>query len=272
MCTFVHLNRQLAEERIIQNLDNWVTETDIQQIASLGFNSIRLPIGYWNIIEDPHKMFVPTNVNTSLQYIDWCFNVAAKYNVSLLVDLHGAPGSQNGDDHSGCISKSEWLKSKNIKLTLDAVEAIAERYSGYPNFLGVELLNEPGYHIEEKNHTELLRFYEDAYRRIRAHSETALVVFNELWSSFYDAWDHSLKEPEHFNVVIDLHLYDWQGNFTYETSEAHILDAEKWESVISDVGRYHPVVVGEWSCSTGYFSSCIHLMSSLYLFFKANSK
>ena len=37
--------------------------------ASIGYNSIRLPIGYWNIIEDPYERYTPKNVDTSLHYI-----------------------------------------------------------------------------------------------------------------------------------------------------------------------------------------------------------
>ena len=71
-------NESLAEERIKDSLATWVTENDFQQIHQLGFNSIRLPIGYWNVMIDPYNLFVPRNYKDSLHYIDWCFDMADK--------------------------------------------------------------------------------------------------------------------------------------------------------------------------------------------------
>jgi hypothetical protein len=250
LCSYVKKNRKEAEKSMLNNLKTWVNESDIREIAALGFNSIRLPIGYWNIIDDPYNMYVPSR-NDSVKYIDWCMTTAAKYNISVLIDLHGAPGSQNGNDHSGCIQNVEWLEGKNIKYTVKAVEAIAERYSSFPNFLGVGLLNEPSATIESANHTALLDFYEKSYKIIRSYSSSALVVFNELYSAEFDSWSHDLREPKYYNVIMDLHLYDWQGNFTRESAAAHISDARQYATLIDSLNTRHPVVVGEWSYSTG---------------------
>ena len=93
LCAIVRYDRELAEERIGRLLESWITEDDIAEIANMGFNSVRLPIGYWNIIQDPYGMFAPASVKTSLKYIDWCFDVCQKYGLTVLLDLHGAPGN-----------------------------------------------------------------------------------------------------------------------------------------------------------------------------------
>ena len=49
----------------------------------MGFNSIRLPVGYWNIIDDPKKLFAPADYRISLNKIDWCFDMAEKYGLSV---------------------------------------------------------------------------------------------------------------------------------------------------------------------------------------------
>ena len=69
-------NETLAEERIKESLTTWITENDFQGIQALGFNSVRLPVGYWNVMDDPYKLFVPKNYHESLYYIDWCFDMA----------------------------------------------------------------------------------------------------------------------------------------------------------------------------------------------------
>ena len=64
-------------------------------------------------------------------------------------------------------------------------------------------MNEPNHDLELFNHTLLLSFYQDAYRVVRKHSATAMVVFNELYEEFYPDWNGELAEPEYYNVVVD---------------------------------------------------------------------
>ncbi|CAM9532715.1 unnamed protein product, partial [Ectocarpus fasciculatus] len=247
LCNFVHSHEALAEERITHNIANWITERDIEDIAAIGLNSVRVPIGYWNVINDPYKMFVPKDVSISLRALDWCFDACSRHNISVLIDLHGAPGSQNGLDHSGCQMNSEWTSNYNVRLTLTAIEVIAKRYSAHKSFLGIEVLNEPSYVIEQLNRTVLVDFYNAAYRVIRRNSDTAVVVFNDIYSDFYDSWNQILQEPAFYNVALDLHLYDWQEPYTFETAEQHIADAVGWQSTIERLSLTHPIIIGEWS-------------------------
>jgi glucan 1,3-beta-glucosidase len=251
LCSMTNYSRSLTEKRMRHTLKTWITEEDIKQMAQLGFNSIRLPVGYWNLIKDPYRKYAPADLAVSLHYIDWCFSTAQKYGLSVLLDMHGGPGSQNGIDHSGCGMVPQWTRPENVRLSLQAVEAMARRYSSRPNLLGFELLNEPSVDIEANNHDILLKFYEDSYAIIREHSPTALVVFNELYAQFYGSWDAALQEPDYYNVVVDWHLYDWQEPYTSENISEHIHDAERWGGVIERHSPAHPLLIGEWTMSTG---------------------
>ena len=75
------------------------------------------------------------------------------------------------------------------------------RYSTRKNLLGFELLNEPSHDIEALNHDKLEGFYVAGYDIIRKYSSTCLVVFNELYSEYYDIWKNFAKEPAFYNVV-----------------------------------------------------------------------
>lgn len=252
LCGMVTYNRTLAEQRILESLQTWITENDIHDISSLGFNSIRLPIGYWNVIEDPYKAYAPQNLGISLKYIDLLFTWAEKYDLTVLVDLHGMPGSQNGMDHSGCARSPGWLESdRNIKLSLDSVRAIMRRYGHRKSFLGIELANEPGIYYSSNNHTALLSYYKNAYSIIRRYHSSAIVVFNELYDSLYHTWVQDLTEPMYYNVIMDLHLYDWQEPFTSRSVQGHIQDVKDWEQIIQDQRKHHPIMIGEWSMSSG---------------------
>ena len=181
LCRMVDWNREETEKRMAWRFDNWFTEQDFIEIAAAGFNSVRLPIGYWNIIQDPHHAYAPSDLNKSLHKIDWVFTMAQKYDLLVLLDLHGAPGSQNGQDHSGCSKAEAWDHPDNQRLSREAIRAMAERYGRHSNLWGFELLNEPSDFYSHNNHQLLLAFYKDSYAIIREHSDEAVVVFNELY-------------------------------------------------------------------------------------------
>jgi hypothetical protein len=55
-------------------------------------NHVRIPIGYWAYDVGPSEPYISGQHNYLLKAIAW----AATYNLKVIVDLHGAPGSQNG--------------------------------------------------------------------------------------------------------------------------------------------------------------------------------
>lgn len=65
-----------AEKRMSNHLEEWVTEADFDVFAKSGINSIRIPIDYWNVIDDPFDMMVPTTAEVSLKHIDYAFDQA----------------------------------------------------------------------------------------------------------------------------------------------------------------------------------------------------
>ncbi|KAF9783809.1 glycoside hydrolase [Thelephora terrestris] len=81
-----------------QHYDTFVTEIDFAEIAGAGLNWVRLPIPYWAIDVWEGEPFLP---RTSWTYILRAFQWARKYGLRVVVDLHTAPGSQNGFNHSG---------------------------------------------------------------------------------------------------------------------------------------------------------------------------
>jgi aryl-phospho-beta-D-glucosidase BglC (GH1 family) len=62
-----------------------------------GINTVRIPIGYWIMEADNEDLpFAPG----SARYLDDAFDMAATYNIRVVVSVHSARGSQNGFDHS----------------------------------------------------------------------------------------------------------------------------------------------------------------------------
>ena len=168
----------------------------------------------------------------------------------MLLDLHAAPGCQNGFDNGGILGVCEWhTKEEYIQHSLDVLERLAQRYKDHPALHGIQALNEPSWDIP----TDLLkRFTLDAYHRIRRHCppERATVVFHDGFRSFRE-YAGFLQEPEFRNVAIDIHRYQCFARddidmdiFGHIRKSAVDLRAEA-DEIIRDSG--YQVYCGEWS-------------------------
>lgn len=89
-----------AKQILERHWDTFITEDDFAYLQSIGINTVRLPIGYWSL--GPLFMIGTAFESVSAVYENsWnrvlrAISMAEKYGIGVLVDLHGAPGSQNG--------------------------------------------------------------------------------------------------------------------------------------------------------------------------------
>ena len=76
-------------------------------------------------------------------YFKAALSWAQKHGLYVILDLHGAPGSQNGYDNSGeRTTNPMWGSvSQNVPRTLDIIRFIADQLGGMVDVL--ELINEP---------------------------------------------------------------------------------------------------------------------------------
>lgn len=236
-----------AENRMQSHLASWVNENDFDIFASQGLNAVRIPFGWWNIIDDTTGSFVPQKAEVSLYYIDWAFEQCHKRGINIVLDYHGLVGSQNGIqtiiitiiifiinyslhyqlfntgwDHSGCgYYGLGWDKPENLQKSYEVLDIVAQRYTKWPNLAGIEIINEPAMSVEEEKHDELKEYYQKAYSIIRKYSDSVCVIYSILWSDYYGTWKDELKEPDYYNVVVDWHLYDWDEEGFDGTNEGY---------------------------------------------------
>ncbi|MCR5755129.1 MAG: cellulase family glycosylhydrolase, partial [Acetatifactor sp.] len=76
--------------------DNYWTTQDFENCKNLGINCIRLPFWYMNFVD-----FNGNYLSGCFDRIDWFVEQAGQRGMYVILDFHGAPGSQNGSDHSG---------------------------------------------------------------------------------------------------------------------------------------------------------------------------
>lgn len=235
------LGLEEAKKRLETHRQTFITEEHIQQISELGLNAVRVPLGYW-LFDDTDGF-----VGGAYRYIDALFGWAAKYNIEVLLCLHGAPGSQNGWDHSGRSSGVGWHTDvSNMKRTLETVQRPCERYGGNERLYGLELLNEPHASLPLRI---LVQYYREATKVIRQHSRKRIrVVVSDAFRArqmIFRIFLHWFQHP-----ILDQHLYQL---FTEEDQrldfDAHIAKVGVWYHELKWRTRLVPVIVGEWSAA-----------------------
>lgn len=207
----VELGEAEALRRLHHHWNTFITRGDFAWLKRAGINAVRLPIGHWLFGKDYpyHRSYGEVRypyVVGGLAIVDQVFQWAGEFGLRVVLDLHAAPGCQNGFDNGGILGVCEWhTKEEYIQYSLDVLERLAERYQDHPALHGIQALNEPSWDIP----TELLKRYTlEAYHRIRRHCppERVTVVFHDGFRSFRE-YAGFLQEPEFRNVAFDIHRY-----------------------------------------------------------------
>jgi aryl-phospho-beta-D-glucosidase BglC (GH1 family) len=190
-----------------QHWETWTRFEDFQKIASAGFNVVRIPVGYWAYDNSSSPYF--KGADEYLQKaVEWARTTVPPLKV--IIDLHGAPGSQNGYDNSGQRTETPmWLTDGGVHAptayqTLCVIDTIAGIYmtSAYEKVvIGIELINEPqGWRLDRQVLTD---FFREGFGKIRHHSENTVVVLSDAfdWTS---SWNGVLtpQDGDAHNVAI----------------------------------------------------------------------
>ncbi|KAG8743635.1 Glucan 1,3-beta-glucosidase 3 [Ceratobasidium sp. 428] len=138
-----------ARSVLERHWDTWITEDDFAWLEKTGVNTVRLPIGYWSL-GPQYCLGTPFEEVASVYERSWprvlrSIQWAANHNIGVLVDLHGAVGSQNGQSHSGTSDGQMNLfdSDKNMKKTTDVLVYLTKQLVPISNVVGIQILNEP---------------------------------------------------------------------------------------------------------------------------------
>ncbi|KAF9479442.1 glycoside hydrolase family 5 protein [Pholiota conissans] len=226
---------KVASATLKKHWDTWITEKDFKDIAAAGLNHVRIPIGYWAFDISTGEPYVQGQLPYLNKAVDW----AAKYNLKVIVDLHGAPGSQNGFDNSGqAKSTIDWHKvPKNVKRTNAIIKRIAVMYKDRTGVVSaITPLNES--------------FYYDAYGAIRwpygtsKQSEFAMIISDAFQPTSY--WRNWMSYPKWEGVIMDTHIYQVFSNYENSLSwDQHIGAACAKANNMKSATLWQ--IVGEWS-------------------------
>ena len=138
-----------ARAKLEQHWDTFVDASDFRYLASIGINTVRLPIGYWSLgprfCEGTPFESVGTVYRNSWPRVVRAIKMAADAGIGVLVDLHGAPGSQNGQPHSGISDGQTGLFGNDwyVNKTMSVLSFLVRELVNVTNVVGIQILNEP---------------------------------------------------------------------------------------------------------------------------------
>ena len=241
--------------------DNFWTESDFDYCKELGMNCIRLPFWYKNIVDENGEF-----IENWYERMDWFVEQCAAREMYVILDFHGAPGSQNGSDHSGKDGGNikqaasefffgpEDVVGANQELFYKIWEAIAEHYKDNGWVAGYDLLNEPfctyryNSNLSDSTlHTILWVVYNNAYKRIREIDPDHVIIMEATW----DPVDLPIpEEPGWENIMYEYHnyLYDDYDN----AAGQQVLNMRKKLNAIKSANYNVPSYLGEFALFNNY--------------------
>jgi glucan 1,3-beta-glucosidase len=242
-----------ATSRLTQHWNTWINQADFNQIAAFGLNHVRIPIGYWAVAPLEGDPYVQGQLPILDQAIIW----AREAGLKILLDLHGAPGSQNGFDNSGRYGPIDWTQGSTVSQTLTAIQALANRYAGDTDVVtAIEVLNEPMGPNLDMNVVK--QFYYDGYGNIRNANADTAVVIHDAFLDIDSYWNGFMNTGVN-NVILDTHNYQIfsDGQVSMSPSQ-HISAACAVGPQVKETDKW--LIVGEW---TGAQTDCAMWLNGL---------
>ncbi|WWD17228.1 hypothetical protein CI109_101666 [Kwoniella shandongensis] len=254
------LGKEECLTRLEKHWDSYITEDDFKRFANYSLNTVRIPMGYWSWT-DPEE-FEPY-IQGQLPYLERALNWSSVWGLDVMMDLHGLPGGQNGQDNQGYKGPVEFQNNAtNMERAMQALANMTEfvtqdRFNGVVK--AIELTNEPyilEYSPNGMNFDVLADFYVQGYNAVRG-AEHIQESSNEVMVVIHDAFQPVLNwkyfwSQEHLgmnwtNYALDTHIYDAFGGSSSKSWQEHLDTICAQSAAISEAQTYFPVIVGEWA-------------------------
>ena len=199
---------------------------------------IRLPFTYMNLCDDNGNL-----KSNAFDRLDWFVQNCSQRGMYVILDMHGAFGSQNGMDHSGEINdgKQLYYNQSNKDKTLNLWKKIAEHFKGNPAVAAYDILNEPGIKAAA-TYSLHWDFYNEIYNTIRSKDSNHIIIMESCWDA------DNLPRPSQYgwtNVAYEYHYYPWSAQNSSDAQKSY------FSSKVSDIANHNygvPTFVGEFTC------------------------
>ncbi|KAF9696466.1 hypothetical protein EKO04_005538 [Ascochyta lentis] len=243
------LGQDKANAAFQKHWDTFITADDFERMREYGLNTVRIPVGHWFVEETiaPGENWP----RGGMKYLDKVAGLAASKNISVILDLHGAPGVQvpNNAFTGHTLPGADFYSPPNYDRAYIFLRNMTERvhtHASYASTFMLEVLNEP-----EHNHDSLITdYYPKAYSTIR-DVERDLKIPNskrltvQMMDSTWGAGNPRQNLPKDASgLAFDNHRY-----LTYSSTPATKADYLKAScaDAFASQDNNKPLVIGEWS-------------------------
>ena len=178
-----------------KRLEHFITEKDLDVIASWGLDHVRLPIDY-NVLEMDNGSFRPDGFRRIDRAVSWC----KARNLKVVLDLHKTAGfSFDAGEAEAGFFDSEKYQERFYRLW----EELARRFYD-PENVAFELLNEV---TDSAFITAWNRIARTCIARIRPVAPKALILIGSYHNNSPAAIP-ALDAPADDRVIFNFHCYD----------------------------------------------------------------
>jgi len=235
------LGKDAARSKLQGHWNSFFTQDDFYQMAAAGLNHVRIPIGYWSVIPIDGEPFVQGAYDKLGEALDWANSAGLK----VMIDLHGAPQSQNGFDNSGKYGGVAWGSGNSVSHTINVLNKIRDDHASHPAVAAIELLNEPlGPNLDMN---VVRQFYMDGWGNLR--DTNVAVTFHDAFQSVtaWNSWGAGM-----WNLLLDTHHYEiFDNSMVAQDLNSHIRTACDFGNQMASTGKW--TIAGEF---TGGITDC----------------
>ena len=234
----------------------YCTEADFKLIADMGLNTIRVPVFYRNFL-NTHDRYRLTDeelcamnfedIELDFSKGDTFISYAKKYDLKIILDMHGAMGGQSGYEHCGTPDIDFWYNEEYIKFMCNIWQEIAKHYATERSDLAstivaYDLVNEPVNKNEASTGRTQWDVMDRLYDAIREVDAYHVISIEGVW------YPNSLPNPDEYgwkNVLYQYHFYNWSYNNNPRVSNEYFYTLQFALYAISNYDV--PKLVGEFN-------------------------
>ena len=206
--------------------NSFCTEYDFENIASMGLNTIRLPVSYRSFLTTHDRYRLSDEELCAKNFEDIVFDFekldlflerAQANDLRVIIDMHAVMGGQNGYEHCGTRDIDFWDTPEYIEFMCKLWATIANRYrvGGVrgdlaSTVLAYDLANEPTNRNDIGTSPKKWAVMDIMYDAIRAVDSDHVISIEGVW--FFC----SVPNPDRFgweNVLYQYHFYNWQSSW-----------------------------------------------------------
>lgn len=237
-----------AAGRLQSHWATFYTEADFAAIAGAGLNHVRIPIGYWAFDTSAGEPYVHAN---QADYLEKAVQWSRNHGLKVIIDLHGAPGSQNGFDNSGRKGSANWPNDpNNSQRALNVISTIAARFAKYDGTVtAIELLNEPAGYLGGNMMDYTKNYYGYGYYAARNKFANAAIMIHDAFEGL-NYWQGQAQPPQYQQVLLDTHIYSvFSPDQVAMSQSARINNYCGMTGYIANSQKNLWTVVGEWTAA-----------------------